>query len=127
MQGERSVAEVLQDVLRNLQEIVRGEVRLAKAEIRHEATQASSSGLWLAAGAVGAVSAWMFFLWAVVYGLATVMEMWAATLVVAVGLALIAAGLLVVGRARFRQIRPVPERTIESLKENFEWIKQSTK
>lgn len=127
MTEDRSVADVLQDILRNLQEIVRGEVRLAKAEIRHEAAQASSSGLWLAAGAVGAVSAWMLFLWTVVYALATVMAMWAAALAVAVGLACLAAGLLLGGRARFRRIRPVPERTIDTLKENLEWIKQSTK
>ena len=113
MTGDRAIAEVLQDILRNLQEIVRGEVRLAKAEIRHEVAQASSSGVWLVAGAVGAASAWMFFLWTVVYALATVMEMWVATLVVAVGLACLAAALLVGGRTRFRQIRPVPERTME--------------
>jgi Putative Actinobacterial Holin-X, holin superfamily III len=69
--GERSVADVLQDILRNVQEIVRSEVRLAKVEIRDEARQAVSSGIWIAAGAVGALSAWMFLLGTVAYLLAT--------------------------------------------------------
>jgi len=32
--GERSVADVLQDIIRDVQEIVRSEMRLAKTELR---------------------------------------------------------------------------------------------
>ena len=84
MTGDRSVADVLHDVVRNLQDIVRSEVRLAKAEIRQEATQAVSAGAWLAASVVAAVSAWMCLVWTAVYGLAIYMSIWVATLVVAV-------------------------------------------
>ena len=44
MTGDRSVSDVLQDILRNVQEILRSEVRLAKAEIRQEATQSGLVG-----------------------------------------------------------------------------------
>ena len=54
MAEERSVSDVLQDILRNLQDMVRSEIRLAKVEIREEARRAVSSGVWIAAGAVGA-------------------------------------------------------------------------
>ena len=64
--------------------MVRSEIRLAKVEIREEAKRAVSSGVWIAAGAVGAMSAWIFLLWTMAYALATLMPMWAATLVVAV-------------------------------------------
>ncbi len=50
---ERSVSDVLQDILRNLQEMVRSEIRLAKVEIRGEVKRAVSSGVWIAAGGVG--------------------------------------------------------------------------
>jgi hypothetical protein len=55
------------------------------------------------------------------------MSMWAATLVVAVALAGLASVLLVVGRRRFKRLRPIPERTVETVKENLEWMKPSTK
>jgi uncharacterized membrane protein YqjE len=125
--GERSVSDVLQDILRNLQEMVRSEVRLAKVEIRDEVRRAVSSSIWIAAGVVGALSAWIFLLWTVAYSLATRMSMWVATLVVAVVMACIASVLVIGGIRRVRRIQPIPERTVESVKENLEWMKQPTK
>ena len=61
MAEERSVSDVFQDILRNLQEMVRSEIRLAKVEIRGEVKQAVSSAVWVAAGGVAAMSAWIPF------------------------------------------------------------------
>ncbi len=127
MAEERSVSDVLQDILRNLQDMVRSEIRLAKVEIREEVRRAVSSGVWIAAGTVGAVSAWIFLLWTLAYALATRMPMWAATLVVAVVMAAAAAVLIMGGIRRAKRIQPIPERTVESVKENLEWMKQPTK
>ena len=110
MNGERSVSDVLQDILRNLQEMVRSEVRLAKVEIRDEVRRAVSSSIWIAAGVVGGLSAWILLLWTVAYSLATRMSMWAATLVVAVVMACIASVLVIGGIRRVRRIQPIPER-----------------
>ncbi len=127
MNEERSVSVVLQDILRNLQEMVRSEVRLAKVEIRDEARRAVSSVTWLAAGVVGALSAWIFLLWTLAYLLAARMSMWAATLLVAVVMAGVASVLIIGGMRRLRRIQPIPERTAQSVKENLEWMKQPTK
>jgi hypothetical protein len=125
--GERSVSDVLQDVLKNLQEIVRSEVRLAKVEIRDEARRSVSSGVWIAAGVAGALSAWIFLLWTAAYVLATRMSMWAATLVVAIVIACFASVPIIGGVRRLKHIQLIPERTVESVKENLEWMKQLTK
>jgi hypothetical protein len=117
----------LQDILRNLQEMVRSEIRLAKVEIRDELRRALSSSLWIAVGTVGAVSAWLFLLWTLAYALATRMPMWTATLIVSVVMAAAAAVLLTGGIRRAKRIQPIPERTVESVKENLEWMKQPTK
>ena len=100
MTVDRSVSDVLQDILRNFQEIVRSEVRLAKVEIRADARQAAASGLWLALGIVGALSAWMFLLWTAAFALATMMSMWAATLLITIVLGGVAAGLIVGGNTQ---------------------------
>ena len=126
MTGDRSISEVLQDILRNLQELLRSEVRLAKAEIREAATRATWSAVWVAAGIAGVLSAWMFLLWTAVYALSTLMSMWAATLVVAVVVAIAGSLSIAAGIRRFQRVRPIPERTVESIKENLEWIKQPT-
>jgi len=125
--NERSFSDVFQDIVRNIQEIVRSEVRLAKTEIRDEAVKAKSAGLLIAIGAVTAIFAALFLLLMVVYILSLVMPNWAAALVVGVACAISAGVTLSVGLRRFKQIHPTPERTIETLKENVEWAKEQTK
>jgi uncharacterized membrane protein YqjE len=127
MAGERSVSDVLQDILRDLEDMVRSEIRLAKVEIREEVRRTVSSSVWIAAGAAVAVSAWSFLLWALVFALATRMPMWAATLVVAGVMGAAAAVLIMGGIRRATRIQPIPERTVESIKENLEWMKQQTR
>jgi hypothetical protein len=117
----------LEDILRSLQEIVRSEVRLAKVEIRDDARQAASSLVWIAAGTIGALSAWAFLLWTVAFALSTRMPMWAATLVVAIVMAGAAGVMLVAGIRRAKRINPMPERTIASIKENVEWMRHPAK
>jgi hypothetical protein len=63
----------------------------------------------------------------VIFALATRMSMWAATLIVAVVMAAIAVALIMGGLRRMTRLHPIPERTVESVKENLEWIKQPTK
>ena len=127
MQPERAISDVLRDILRNLQEIVRAEVRLARAEIRDDAKKTAASAAWLVAGIVGALSAWAFLLWTIAFALSTRMSMWAATLLVAVVLAVAASVLIAGGLRRFKQLHHMPERTIASIKENVEWLKHPAK
>lgn len=125
--SDRSVADLLQDILRNVQDIVRAEVRLAKTEVWEETTKAKSSALWLGAGTISAVFALLFLLLMIMFALALVMATWAAALIVGAGLAIAAVILLMAGMKRFKKIHPVPERTVESVKENIEWAKQRAK
>jgi uncharacterized membrane protein YqjE len=124
---DRSLSDVLQDVIRNVQEIVRSEVRLAKTEIREEAARAKSATLLLGAGAVTAIFAILFLLLTIVYALALVMPSWAAALIVGAALAVTASVTLPAGVRRFKQIPPTLERTVGTIKENVEWTKQHTK
>ena len=49
---ERPMTEVFKDIIGNVQEMVRSEVRLARAEMRDEVSKTARSGAMLAAGAV---------------------------------------------------------------------------
>jgi uncharacterized membrane protein YqjE len=124
---DRSIANVLQDILRNVQEIVRSEVRLAKTEIGEEAAKTKSSAVLLGAGAVTAIFAIFFLLLMIVYMLGLVMPSWTAALIVGAALAVVASVMLTAGIRRFKQIHPTPERTVETIKENVEWAKQQAK
>jgi uncharacterized membrane protein YqjE len=124
--GMRSIAEILHDVLANIQDIVRAEVRLAKAELGEELSRARSAGLLIGAGAVAAIFCALFLLLACVYALGRVMPDWAAALVVAAIVGIAAAVTLGLGLKRFKTIQAAPK-TAASLKENVRWARQLTR
>lgn len=124
--GIRSIPEILQDVLTNIQDIVRAEVRLAKAELGEELNRARSGGLLIGVGAVAAIFSTLFLLLACVYALGLVVPNWAAALIVAAAVGVAAAVTLGLGLKRLKTIQAVPK-TAASLKENVRWAKQRTK
>src|ERR1044072_9738339 len=98
--GIRSIPEILQDVLANIQDIVRAEVRLAKAELGEELNAARSGGLLIGVGAVAAIFSTLFVLLACVYALSRVVPDWAAALIVEAAAGLAAAVTLSLGLKR---------------------------
>lgn len=125
--SDRPFAEVLQDIIRNFQDIVRSEVRLAKAEIGEEAVKAKAAGLMIGAGAVTGHFSILFLLLALFFALSLALPNWAAALIIGTVLALIAGVTINAGLKLFKQVHPAPEHTINSLKENVEWAKQQSK
>jgi nitrate/nitrite transporter NarK len=99
------------------------ELALAKAELRDEAKQAGKgAGLLAGAGFAG----WMLALFAsltLMYLLDMGMNITLAALIVTLLWAAVAATLFVMGRKQLKQVNPKPEQTVESLKEDKEWLK----
>jgi len=119
----RSMTEVLQDIVANIQEIVRSEFRLAKVEIHEETTKAVRSSIPLVIGVLLSLYALGFILLAVVHALSMVVDAWLATLIVGAGVLVISMILVSVGRKRFKQVKVVPEKTVVTVKENVQWAK----
>jgi uncharacterized membrane protein YqjE len=126
-QNGRSVPEVLQDIVGNIEEIIRSEFRLAKAEVREEASKAAPPLKMIVIGAGIGFYALGFLLFTLVMGLATVVATWLAALIVGAVLGLIALVLITTASKRFKQVNAVPERTIETMKENVQWAKNQIK
>jgi uncharacterized membrane protein YqjE len=122
---ERPMAEVVKDIIGNVQEMVRSEVRLAKVEIRDEASKTARAGAMMAAGGVIGIIGAVFLLVCLAQLLDLVMPDWAAALLIGLALGIVAAVLFAKGRANLRM--PVPDKTIENVKENVEWMKNQTR
>jgi uncharacterized membrane protein YqjE len=125
--SDRSISEILQDVLRNLQSIVRSEVRLAKTEVGEELTKIKPAIVLLGIGAVCGLFGVLFLLLTTMYAMALALPLWASALVVAVVLMIITAITLKAGQKRMERVQPLPDKTIASMKENAEWARQQTK
>jgi len=124
---ERPVSAVVADIVCNVEEIVRSEVRLAKAQIKNEAAHAASSATRMIYGIVLALYAVGLLLLAAVYLLSQFMPAWIAALVVCFIVSAIAAPLITSGRRRWSLLPPATQTTAQVLKENVSWMNAQTK
>ncbi|MCA1703764.1 MAG: phage holin family protein [Actinobacteria bacterium] len=115
--GDNSVGELIGSVTRDLSTLLRQELELAKVEVKQEAVQTGrAAGLLGAAGFAGYLVV-LFLSLALAAGLAQLMDLgWALVLVAAVW-ALAGGVLFSAGRRRLRHLHPRPERTVDTLQE----------
>lgn len=123
---DTSIAGLLQDIVGNIQNIIRSEVRLAKTEITEEATAAGKAAGVLAGGALLGVYAVGILLLAFVYALSGPLPDWAAALIVGIVVAAAAGVMVKMGLERIKNVNPVPEQTIDSVKEDVRWVKEQS-
>jgi hypothetical protein len=121
---ERPIGEVAKELTSDLSLLVRQEIALAKAEMAEKGrTAAPGLGMFGGAGivalcAAGALTAFLILV------LAGFLPDWLAALIVGAGLALVAYVLAQQGKERVAEAgKPVPEQTIETVKEDVEWAK----
>lgn len=122
----RSIGDVLSDIVDDVQQIVRAEVRLARAEIGEQLGRARLAAILLATAGVAALMAVGLVLLAGVFALATIWPSWAAALAVAAGTALLGGLLWMAGIRRIRALHVTPQKAIDSVKENIQWAKTRT-
>src|SRR3954449_2325495 len=112
-----SVGQLLGEVSKDLSTLMRQELDLAKAELKVEAKKAGQgAGMFGAAGFAGYMVL-LFLSIALWWALENVMDAGLAALIVAVLWGVIGAVAFVMGRTKFREVNPKPERTVETLQQ----------
>jgi uncharacterized membrane protein YqjE len=121
---ERPIGELLKQLSEETTRLVHQELELAKAELAQKGRQAGlGAGLFGAAGVIGFL-ALAALTTCIILLLDAAMPAWLAALIVAAVYAAVAAVLAMRGRAKVKQATPpVPEQTIETVKEDVEWAK----
>jgi uncharacterized membrane protein YqjE len=121
---ERSLPELVKQLADQTATLVRQEVELAKTELAQKGQQIGrGAGLFGAAAVIGLLAAGALTAFLIML-LDGAMPNWLAALVVAVAFAAVAAVLARLGRNRIRAAAPpVPEQTVDTVKEDVEWAK----
>ena len=121
---DRSLGELLNQLSQETTQLVHQELELAKAEIQQKGKQAGAgAGMFGGAGALG-LAALGALTACFILALDLIMPAWLAALIVAVVYGIIAFVLVKQGQARIKRATPpVPEQTIETVKEDVEWAK----
>lgn len=126
---EESIGELVRDLAAETNTLMRQEIELAKAELGEKVrTAGRGAGMFGGAGvaallALGSLTACAIAL------LATALDhVWLSALIVALLWAAAAAVLAMRGRDQVKEAAPpVPEQTVETLKEDVAWAKTRTK
>ena len=121
---EQPIGTLLKRLADETATLVRKELELAKAEVAVKGKQAGlGAGLLGGAGVVGLLALGALTA-AVILALDTAMAAWLAALIVAVVLGAIAAVLGLKGKNEVAEAGPpIPEQTVETLKEDVQWAK----
>ena len=122
-QNGASAGDLLKQFSEDATTLIRKEVELAKAELTEKGKQAGKGvGMFGGAGifglgAFGALTAFLI--------LAEAMDAWLAALIVTAVYGAIAAVLALQGKHKVEEAAPPqPEQTVETLKEDVEWVKR---
>lgn len=114
--GEVSLGQLVGDVTRDLSTLMRQELALARAELKQEASKtAKGAGAMGGAGFAGYMTV-LFLSVALWWALSHLVGHGWSALIVAVVWGIVAAVLAAVGRRKFREVNPTPERTVDTLK-----------
>jgi sporulation protein YlmC with PRC-barrel domain len=125
---ERPIGDLLKQVKEEGSTLVGQEIKLAKAEMTGKVKDVGiGAGMFGGAGYVAHLASLALML-TIIFALAEAMPAWLAALIVTVLYAAVAAGLGLTAKKRIQQAGPpIPEQTVESVKQTIETVKEEAK
>lgn len=124
---DRSVGDLVGDLYQGASNVISLEIELAKTELGQKASRVGKNAGFLVAGGAIAYAGFLALIGAFIAILATFMYTWLAALIVAL-LVLAVGGVLVwSGLKTLQQESVAPQKTLETLKEDKEWMIDQTK
>ena len=129
MQGrdDRTLGELFSELAQETSTLVRQEVNLAKTEVSQKASRVGKDVGFLAAGGVVAYAGLLAILAGVIVLLGQVIPMWLSALLVGLVVAGVGYFLVKKGLDALRTEDVAPRQTMETLKEDGQWIKDQTR
>lgn len=126
-QEQQSLRGLLSELGDEVSTLLRDEIALARAETSDKLSSMSSGATMLAVGGAIALAALVVLLMAAVYGLATVMHLgWAALIVGGIG-AIIGLIAMKSGSSQLKARNLAPQRTQESIRRDAEMVEHEAK
>jgi hypothetical protein len=119
-----SLGELFSRLTADLSRLVRDEIELAKEEINDTVGKVKTAGVSIGAAGFLGIMAFVMLSFAAAWGLAEAVPAGLAFLIVGGAYGLVAVALVGLGRQRLKTAKPVPEQTVETLKEDAAWAKQ---
>jgi uncharacterized membrane protein YqjE len=124
---EESLRDVARELISDIGDLLRAELRLARREIRSDVNTLLMGAVWMAIGGVAVFLGITYLLLAAIFALANTMSLGLAAFIVGVVVLIVGAILAWVGWGKLKSINPLPEQTVDTLREDAEWLRNRTR
>lgn len=125
--NEPTLGALFTSLTGDLSTLVRQEIDLARTETMEKVTSVTRSIVMMVAGGMVAYAGLIAVIIAIIVALSGIMSLWLSALVVGIVVIVVGAVLISSGRSKLASMSVVPEKTVESMKENTEWAKEQVK
>ncbi|MEY4700948.1 MAG: hypothetical protein RL326_1135 [Pseudomonadota bacterium] len=122
---ELTLTPLLRGIVEDTQKLLRQEIALARVEVTEDAIRARDAAMGISLGAVTGALSFVFMCFACVYLLVSYqpnLPVWGAYAIVAAILAVASWIFAARGMRKVREIRGVPQETVDSLREGLQWM-----
>jgi hypothetical protein len=120
---ERSLGELFSELASETGTLVRQEVALAQVEITKKATDVGKNVGYLVVGGAVAYAAALALMAALIIGLSYFIPAWASALIVGVVVGIAAFVMISSALSALKKTNLAPRETVETLKEDAQWLK----
>jgi uncharacterized membrane protein YqjE len=123
-QDDRSLGELFSDLTREMSNLVRQEVELAKTEMTGKASKAGKNAAMLIVGGAMLYAAFLALVATCIIALAYALPWWLAALIMTVIVAIIGGVLAWISAQKLKTMQLAPTETVDTIKEDATWMKQ---
>ncbi len=123
-QEQPSLGDLFSTLSTQVSQLLRQEVQLAQVEMTQKANLIGRNAAFVVLAAVIAQGGFLALVAAMIITLSLFVELWVSALLVGTALTIIAVLLAQYGIKKLKAIDPAPRQTIETIKENKEWLAQ---
>ena len=120
-----TIGEIIGSLANDVQDLVRGEIKLARAELDQKLHRVIMAAIWLLGGALVAFAGLVVVLQGVAAALALVLPTWAASLIVGVAIVVIGGIFAWSGMSMLSLKTLTPDRSVASLQKDARTVKDA--
>jgi uncharacterized membrane protein YqjE len=121
--NEPSLASLVKGIIDDVQILTKQQLELLKQELKEDASKTAHAAMPLVVGGVVSLIGLLLLGHALAWALVTLgLHTWVAYLIVGGAITGLGVALVFMGLAKFRTFNPLPDRSLEALKENVECL-----
>ncbi len=122
-QDNRSLGELFSELTQEMTTLVRQEVALAKTEMTDKFAKTRRDAIMVAAGGLVAYAGFLALIATAIIAIALALPLWLSALIVSVIVLGLGVAFMLYGIENLQHMSMVPKQTVETLKEDAQWMK----